>query len=161
MLTIKILSNNNNNWQRNNILLSEDLTAPQKCEWLPTHRRRLQCTRLIWIKAEKPPPQKHHKMSLGPCRTAPAGLGEGSGVVLMMANGFSASTFPKDSTGAVGTCPCLELCGICAATPGLFGKQLRGLFAHPAPRELRCPPGCKAGHRCHPCRHSPSQKQLP
>lgn len=67
-------------------------------------------------------------MSLGHHSAAPTGLGEGSGVVLTMASGFSASTFPKDNMGAAGTHPCLELRGTCASHTSTFGKQLRAVF---------------------------------
>lgn len=62
-------------------------------------------------------------MSLGHNSPSPMGLGDGSGVVLTMASGFSASTFPKDNTGTAGTYFCLKLWGVCAATPDLWGSS--------------------------------------
>lgn len=47
--------------------------------------------------------------------TAPMGLGKCSGLVLMMASGFSAPSFPQDNTEAAGTYPSLELHSTCAA----------------------------------------------
>lgn len=42
-------------------------------------------------------------MSFGHHSAAPTGLGEGRGVVLMMAGAFSDSTCRRDNTGAAGT----------------------------------------------------------
>lgn len=61
-------------------------------------------------------PPGHHN-------TSPTGLGKGSTLVLMMASGFSASSFPQDNTEAADTYASLELHCTCAAMPVLLGSS--------------------------------------
>lgn len=72
-------------------------------------------------------------MSFGHHSAAPTGLGEGRGVVLMMAGAFSDSTCRRDNMGAAGTYQCwlpmlafilpkpVALSTCCSGSPGFSG----------------------------------------
>lgn len=86
-------------------------------------------------------------MSPGHHSTAPRELGKSSGLVLMMASGFSASSFPQDNTEAAGTYPSLELHSICAAMPVFLGSS-RGCWSLAAVwGEAQAAHGCISGPR--------------
>lgn len=84
-------------------------------------------------------------MSPGHHSTTPTGLGKGSGLVLMTASGFSASSFPQDNTETAGTYPSLELHSTCAAMPAVLGSSWGCLSLAAAWGEVQVVHGCTSG----------------
>lgn len=84
-------------------------------------------------------------MSPGHHSTTPTGLGKGSGLVLMMASGFSASSFSQDNTETAGTYPSLELHSTCAAMPAVLGSSWGCLSLAAAWGEVQVVHGCTSG----------------